>query len=146
MCVHTRPTPLATTIMTGWAVAGGVLVASAAIPDWGASLTVPPIAWWAELPIGLLLAAGALLSLWATSRLQRDLKRRWRVDVLGMWLAASGWAGYTAISLVTEPSAWVHWIISATMCAGAAARIDHTGRQRRHAEAKVCAMTGGGGR
>ena len=90
----------------------------------------------------VLLTAGALLSLWATSRLQRDLKRSWRVDVLGMWLAASGWAGYTAISLVTEPAAWVHWLISATMCAGAIARITHTGRQRRHTEAQVRAMQG----
>lgn len=129
--------------MVGWAIAGATLIVSAAIPHWGASLTVPALAWWAELPIGLLLAAGALLSLWATSRLQRDLKQRWRVDVLGMCLAASGWAGYTAISLVTAPAAWVHWLIAATMCAAAVARITHTGRQRRHTETRVRAMRGG---
>lgn len=128
--------------MVGWAITGATLCVSAATPHWGASLTVPAFAWWAELPIGLLLVGGALLSLWATSRLQRDLKRRWRVDVLGMWLAASGWAGHAAISLVTAPAAWVHWLISATMCAAAVARITHTGHQRRHTEAQVRAMQG----
>ena len=140
MCVHTRPKPLDTTLLTGWAIVGTTLILSAILPGWDATLVIPPLAWWAEGALGTSLALGAVVSLYATHRMQHNLTRRWRVDQLGSWLAIGGWAGYTGIALVWTPTAFVHWMVAGLMVAAVIARTITISRERAKIEAEVAAM------
>lgn len=140
MCVHTKPKPLDTTLLTGWTVVGATLILSAVLPGWDATLVIPPLAWWAEGALGTSLALGAPLSLYATHRLQDDLTRRWRLDELGSWLTLGGWLGYTAVALLWAPTAFVHWLIATLMAAAVIARMGETRRIRAKIEAEVQAM------
>lgn len=143
MCLRTKHSPLAVTMMIGWAVTGAVLVLSGTRPGWGASLVIPPMATWAEELIGGFLLVGSLLSLGPAVRPLWDLSRVWRLDELGMWLAAGGWVTYSVVAAVWMPGAVVHWLVSLTCAASAVVRIVTIRRQRARTESSLARMHGG---
>ena len=145
MCVHTKPNPVVTATLVGWAITGAVLIVSSTQPGWGASLVIPALSIWAEAAIGVFLLAGSLLALTAGRHRQDDLMRRWRLDELGMWLAAGGWATYTIVAMLVLPLAAVHWLISMTFAAYAIVRILQIRRQRISTERSVERLIDSGG-
>ena len=66
-----------------------------------------------------------------------DLSRKWRLDELGMWLVAGGWATYTVVAFIVLPTAPLHWIISFTSFLGAVGRIVDIHRHRTKVETAV---------
>ena len=138
MCVHDhRPTPFALVTLAGWLATGIILIVSSAFPSWGATLVIPALSTWVELVVGSMLTAGALLGLGAPHQAGQRLSQQWRLDELGMWLAAGGWAAYTTAALLTVPTALVHWMVSLTFCVSAIARLATIRTERAKIEAAV---------
>ena len=124
MCIHNnRPTPFTTAIIFGWLVIGISFVVSAFIPSWGASLAIPYAVTWVEMLIGGMLTAGAIMALWSPFRSKVLISKQWKLDEVGMWLAAGGWSAYTAAAVITAPLSVLHWLTSATFAIAAVARI-----------------------
>ena len=69
-----------------------------------------------------------------------DLSRKWRLDELGMWLVAGGWATYTVVAFIVLPTAPLHWIISFTSFLGAVVRIVDIHRRRTKVETAVARL------
>ena len=131
------PTPFTRVTLAGWLATGLILIVSAASPSWGATLVIPALAMWVELVVGGMLTTGAALGLWAPHRAGRIISQQWRLDELGMWLAAGGWAAYTTAALLTAPTALIHWMISLTFCASAITRLATIRAERTKIEAAV---------
>lgn len=139
MCIHDRkPTPFTTATILGWLAIGISFVISALIPSWGASLAIPHAVAWVEMVIGGMLTAGAIMALWSPFRSKSLISKQWKLDEVGMWLAAGGWSAYTAAAVITAPLSVVHWLTSATFAIAAVARI-RTVRHERYVTEKAVA-------
>ena len=136
MCVHVKPSPFTVTMLIGWTVAGALLLLSAFLPI-GVSTVIPSQPPWAEASIGASMLAGGCLALYSTHYSARDLTRKWRLDELGMWLMAGGWATYALIAFLEMPMYVVHWELGLTSFLGSLVRIADIRRHRGRVESAV---------
>mgnify|MGYP003590846310 CR=1 FL=1 len=135
MCVHVKPSPFTTVMLIGWTISGVALFFSSFL-DTGVSVVIPASPPWAEAAIGTFFTLGGSLALWG-SHYGIDLSRKWRLDELGMWLVAGGWATYTVVAFIVLPTAPLHWIISFTSFLGSVVRIVGIHRRRTKVETAV---------
>ena len=135
MCVHVKPSPFTTVMLIGWTISGVALFFSSFL-DTGVSVVIPASPPWAEASIGTFLTLGGSLAL-RGSHHGADLSRKWRLDELGMWLVAGGWATYTVVAFIVLPTAPLHWIISFTSFLGSVVRIVGIHRRRTKVETAV---------
>lgn len=133
--------PVALLVVAGWMLAGAVIVTSTLI-GWPpvSSIVLQAVRLDAAvLATGVLLMVGGLLVMVAAHP-GVLLSTRWRLETAGVWLLASAWAAYGALSLPSQ--SWAVAAIAAGHVAGALWRLHDI----RHEERTTREITQRGGR